>query len=122
MIDIRNVEDDRSGRLFFRGVSPSKVSQYEADFFTLLYQVQATTELISNNVDVGDSYGILRSSRRGATAHARNIRVEKDVIDAVHRWRKEALSGGVAIRLDLIDVYTTLEALAPTILGYSRAF
>jgi len=122
LIDIRNVEDDRSGRLFFQVVSPSKVSQYEADFFTLLYQVQATTELISNNVDVGDSYGILRSSRRGATAHARNIRVEKDVIDAVHRWRKEALSGGVAIRLDLIDVYTTLEALAPTILGYSRAF
>jgi len=78
--------------------------------------------LIGNNVDVGDIYGILRSSRRGATAHARNIRVEKDIIDAVHRWRKEALSGGVSIRPDLIDVYTTLEALAPTILGYSRAF
>lgn len=122
LIEIRSSDYDTSGRLFFRGISPAKISHYEADFFHILQQVQCNTDLIGNQVDVGDAYGILRSSRRGATAHARNIRVEKEVIDAVYRWRKEALSGGVSIRLDLIDVYTTLEALTPTILGYSRAF
>jgi len=122
LVNIRNEEKDESGRLFHRGISPSKVSQFEIDFFKQLYQVQATTDLIDNKIDVGEIYGMLRSSRRGATAHARNIGVQRDVIEAVHRWHQEAYSGGMSLRLDLIDVYTTLDALAPTILGYSRAF
>ncbi len=65
----------------------------------------------------------MRSSRRGATAHARNMKVGKDVIEAVHCWRREAFGGaGVTLRLDLIDVYTSLDALAPTLLEYSNAF
>ncbi len=55
--------------------------------------------------------------------HARNRKVRNEVIEAVHRWRREALGGGSgSIRLDLIDVYTSLDALAPTLLEYSSAF
>ena len=123
LVEIRDVEGHKNGRLFYRGITPAKLSQYEPDFFDILYQVQAMSDHISNQVDVADLYGIMRSGRRGATAHARNMKVSKDVIEAVHRWRREAFGGGgVAIRLDLIDVYTSLDALAPTLLDYSKAF
>ena len=74
-------------------------------------------------MEVADCFGILRSLRRWATVHARNRKVRNEVIEAVHRWRREALGGGSgSIRLDLIDVYTSLDALAPTLLEYSSAF
>lgn len=47
--------------------------------------------MIANQADIVDVYGIMRSSRRGATAHARNMKIPKDVIEAVHRWRREAV-------------------------------
>ena len=123
LVTIRNEEKDTVGRLFFRGTSPSRLNQYETDFFEVLYNVQATTDKISSQVEVADCFGILRSLRRGATAHARNMKVRNEVIEAVHRWRREALGGGSgSIRLDLIDVYTSLDALAPTLLEYSSAF
>ena len=123
LTDIRSEESDNSGRIFFRGVTPTKLNQYEADFYDILFRVQAGSDAIGNQVDIADTYGIMRSSRRGATAHARNMKVGKDVIEAVHRWRREAFGGaGVSIRLDLIDVYTSLDALSPTLLEYSNAF
>ena len=89
----------------------------------MLYKVQANTDAISNQVEVADYFGILRSSRRGATVHAQNRKVQNEVIKAVHRRRREALDGGSgSIRLDLIDVYTPLDAIAPTLLEYSNAF
>jgi hypothetical protein len=66
-------------------------------------------------------YGIARSIRRGVTAHTRNMDVSIDLLKAVNRWRKEANSQTGNPRLDMPDVYTTLEALLPTILRYSRA-
>jgi hypothetical protein len=85
LVRIRDKEDDGSGRLFYRGSSLAKISQFEAEFFRVLYAVQSCTDIIDNAVDTGEVYGILCSSRRGATAHARNIKVERDVIEAVHR-------------------------------------
>ena len=122
LVEIRSKESYESGRLFYRGVTPTKMSHYESDFFDVLYKVQANSDAISNQVEVADAYGMMRSSRRGATAHARNMKVKNDVIEAVHRWRREAFGGGGAIRLDLIDVYTSLDALSPTLLEYSSAF
>ena len=69
-----------------------------------------------------ESYGILRSIRRGATVHARNMGVSKEIIEAVHRWQREAMGTGYGLRLDLIDVYTSLDALSPTLLKYSQSF
>ncbi len=123
LIQIRSSEEDNNGRLFFRGVSPARLSQYEADFYDVLYKIQANSNAISDQVEVADAYGILRSLCRGATVHARNMKVSKDVIEAVHRWRREAFGkAGGSIHLDLIDVYTALDALAPTLLDYSRSF
>ena len=122
LINIRNEEGDSGGRLFYRGTALAKVHQYESDFFNILFKVQNSSTHISDSLDVAEVYGILRSSRRGATAHARNVKIGKYIIEAVNRWRKEAFGRGVSLRLDLLDVFTSLDALAPTLLGYSDAF
>ena len=122
LVAIRDAEPDDSGRLFFRRLVPGKVSEWECDFYSLLEAIQETTNSIERSINVREAYGILRSIRRGATVHARNMGVSKEVIEAVHRWQREALGTGYGIRLDLIDVYTSLDALSPTLLKYSQSF
>ena len=67
--------------------------------------VQQSSNVIKDSLDVRTAFGILRSSRRGATAHVRNMKIDKVIIEAVHRWRREVFSMGVGLRLDLIDVH-----------------
>jgi hypothetical protein len=93
--------------------------EWEGDFMTLLELVQASTELIGKDVDIRDSYGISRMTRRGVTAHARNMKVDEDLIKAVNRWRKD---GAGTARLDMIELYSEAHPLTPTYLRYSRAF
>lgn len=71
--------------------------------------------------EVREIYGILRSLRRGTTAHARNNGVSVDLLNAVNRWRKHKDSRTNAPRLDMDEVYTQLEAIKPTILRFSSA-
>ena len=122
LVAIRDGENDDSGRLFCRRLIPGRVSEWEYDFFSLLESIQNTTNTIENSVEVREAYGILRSIRRGATVHARNMGVKRDIIEAVHRWQRESMGAGYGIRLDLIDVYTALDALSPTLLKYSQSF
>jgi hypothetical protein len=110
-----------SGRLFSRKLATPKLHEFEDDWFTLLEKVQATTAHIEDEVDVREEFGIGRSQRRGVTAHARNMDVPIPLLNAVNRWRKEANSATGNPRLDMVDVYTTLEALLPTVLRFSRS-
>jgi hypothetical protein len=93
--------------------------EWEGDFMTLLELVQATTDLIGKEVELRDKFGINRTTRRGATAHARNMKVDEDIIKAVNQWMK--YDAGAA-RLDIIELYSELNALTPTYLRYSRVF
>jgi hypothetical protein len=102
--------------LFSRRLANPKMHEFEDNFFTVLEKVQATTDLIGDDVDVRDVFGIARSERRGVTAHARNMEVPIELLNAVNRWRKEANSATGNPHLDMMDVYTTLEALLPTVL------
>jgi hypothetical protein len=62
--------------------------------------------------DVLDKFGIGRSMRRGATAHARNMEVSEELIKVVHRWMNR--DKGTS-RLDMmIELYLNADALAPT--------
>jgi hypothetical protein len=70
---------------------------------TLLELVQASTDLIRKDVDIRDSYGISRTTLRGATAHARNMKVDEDLIKAVNWWMKD---GAGTARLDMIELYS----------------
>jgi hypothetical protein len=111
----------RSGRLFSRKLATPKMHKFEDDWSTVLEEVQATTEHIGDEVDVHETCGISRSERRGVTAHALNMEIGHELLNAVNRWRKEATSATGNPWLDMVDVYTALEALLPTVLRFSRA-
>jgi hypothetical protein len=108
------------GRLFQRVLPKPKLHEFEDDFFTVLEMVQSTTSVIGPSVDVRDLYGILRSTRRGVTSHARNMQLPEDNIKAFNRWGKDLNARSGASRLDMIEVCSKLEALAPTLLRFSR--
>jgi hypothetical protein len=82
---------------------------------------KCTTELIDQAVDVRDAYGLSHLSRRGVTAHVKVMQVSHDVNKAVHRWEKELNSRSGFPRLDMIDLYNTLESLVSVILRYCWA-
>jgi hypothetical protein len=121
LVKVLHESGRRGGRLFERKLKPTKLMEYEHDFYKVIEKVQSTSDLIADDVDVREAYGILRSLRRSVTAHARNMGVPKDLINAINRWRKEANSSTGAPRLDMDDVYAELDALIPLMLRYSRA-
>lgn len=121
LVDTLHSQGRRSGRLFSRRLVTAKLHEFEDDFFTVLEKVQVTSVALADDVDVREAYGIGRSGRRGVTAHARNMEVSVELLNAINRWRKEASSATGNPRLDMVDVYTTLEALLPTVLRFSRA-
>jgi hypothetical protein len=109
----------RNGRLFNRRLKVAKLEEFENDFFTVLEKVQATSNLFPEGIDIRDECGIARTIRRTVTAHARNMGIHRDVLNANNRWRAEFGSKTGNPRLDMADVYTTLESLLPTLLQFS---
>lgn len=119
LVTVRQAQNDVGGRLFQRKLLPPKLMEFEDDFCLILEKVQASTDLIEPEVDVRDKYGILRSLRRGLTAHARNMEVPENLLKTINRWRTEAESASGNPRLDMEDVYATLKSLLPTLLRFS---
>jgi hypothetical protein len=120
-MDIKRLAGENHGKLFVRKLRPAKLMEFEDDFYRVLERVQDTTGLISKEVCVRDVYGISRSLRRGVTAHSKNMRVDKELRDAINRWGKEANTKLGVARLDMGDTYTTLDSIMPLILEFSRA-
>jgi hypothetical protein len=78
--------------------------------------------LLDKDMEVRDSFGILRSLRRGFTSHAKNMRLPEEWINVMNRWRTEANSQTGAPRLDMADVYAALESLKPLLLSITQSF
>jgi hypothetical protein len=121
LVTLRTEKGDTTGRLFRRRLVPSKLYEFENDFFSVLRKVQNSTTFISRDTDVASSYGILRSLRRGMTAHARNMNVSKDELQTFNRWNKEMNAKTGLARLDMPDTYSALGSLKPTLLRVTRA-
>jgi hypothetical protein len=119
LVDIIHGKGRRTGRLFNRRLQIAKLQEFENDFFTVLEKVQAATNLFPEDVEIRDECGIARTLRRTVTAHARNMGIDVELIKAINRWRSEFSSKTDNPRLDMPDVYTTLESLLPTHLQFS---
>ncbi|KAG7368517.1 hypothetical protein IV203_031260 [Nitzschia inconspicua] len=121
---VKTIHDEGryTGRLFQRKLLPSRLFEFEDDFFTLLERVQATTDLIREDLDLRDEAGISRTIRRGATDHAVNMGVADNLIRAMNRWRSEIRSKDSGVGHTMIDRYTTLTSLKPTFLRYLNSF
>jgi hypothetical protein len=111
----------RPGRLFSWRLKVAKLQEFENDFFTVLEKVQVTTELFAQDLIIRDECGIARTIRRTLTAHARNMGIDIELLKAINRCRSEFSSKTGNPRLDIPDVYTTLESLLPTHLQFSWA-
>jgi hypothetical protein len=122
LVEIKQAAGARGGRLFARRLSPSKMFEFANDFFVLLERVQAQTEHIDKEMDVRDAYGLMRSSRRGLTSHAKNMGIPLEDLKAFNRWRSEIKIGnGGAGRLDMPDLYAALKSLTPALLRFTRS-
>ena len=97
----------------------STLSDFEDDFFEPLLDIQAskTLNLIDKKMDVRSEFGLWRSLRKGVTAHALNMGVPPELINAINRWRDERSRRGQPSRM--IDVRANIEAIVPTAVRYS---
>jgi hypothetical protein len=120
LIAVKKEMGQTHGKLFARNLRRAKLVEFEDDFYRIIERIQDTTDLISPEVDVRSEYGLPRTTRRTATAHARNMRLPKDLMDAIHRWGKEMNAKTGVPRLDMQDTYTTIDSIAPLILEFSR--
>jgi hypothetical protein len=103
-----------------------RLEDYAEAFTRMLERVQAAdTSLISQEIKVGDIYGIRRSGRRGVTTYMRNVGVSGDDIRAHHHnWvRTEHNVGSSRLTGNMLDYYTEVEQLLlalPTLLRWSQ--
>ena len=108
------------GKLFKRNLRKAKLCEFEDDFYRVIERIQDTTDLIPPEVEVRNECGLPRTIRRTATAHARNMRLPKDLLNAIHRWGKEMNATTGVPRLDMQDTYTTIDSICPLMLEFSR--
>jgi hypothetical protein len=102
---------------------PPMLMEFENDLFKVIEKSQAATGLIADETCIGDEYRMDQLTRQTATIQTKNMKVPDDVINANNWWRRDAVNGtGGGSCLDFIEVYTTVEALLPTALRFSRAF
>lgn len=107
----------KSKRLFFSTNNPAKLSDFEAEFYDILLRVQSSSNVINDETDVREEFGLRRSIRRGVTAHARNMNVDSDLIHVINRWKRE----GVKTSKNIIDLYSEFDQLKPSLLIFSRS-
>ena len=122
LCDLKRAKGHTTGRLLKRNLTMPRLYEFEHDFFRLLREVQATTSFIDQGVEVGSSYGILRSCRRGMTVHARNVGVSKEELNTFNRWSADMNSKTGVGRLDMAETYSALDHLKPTLLRVTRPF
>ena len=70
---------------------------------------------------VFEEMGISRSFRRGATTHARNMKVSEPDIDSMNRWRKFEAAKGGRPSMAMRDHYSQKVQMIDTFLRFPKA-
>jgi uncharacterized protein YcbK (DUF882 family) len=71
-------------KLFTRNLKHSKLYEVEHECYRVIEQIQDATGLLAPEIDVRNEYRLPRTTRRTARAHARNMHLPKDLMDAIH--------------------------------------
>ena len=120
LVDYIKSEGRRGGCLFQRRLIPTLLAEYENDFFPMLERVQNKTNLIDKELDIREVAGIYRTLRRGVSDHLINMEVDETLIKAINRWhRKRRAADGIGSKRNMLETYSTLSSLTPTLLRYS---
>jgi hypothetical protein len=94
----------------------------EMEILDHLHQVQTENpEVIPNDINVYEEYGISRLFRRGATTQDRNQRVDENDINLINRWRTVENAKGRKPKLQMQDHYSEIRQMVPSLLRFSLA-
>ena len=103
-------------------IARATVGDLDVLFISLWKRIQERSpKTLPLSVDVGEEFSISRSARRGATAHAQNSRIPKEVIEANNRWRKYQPSRGVMPGMSMMERYSDAKASVPTLVRFSSS-
>mmetsp|Transcript_9714 Transcript_9714/g.14043 ORF Transcript_9714/g.14043 Transcript_9714/m.14043 type:complete len:475 (-) Transcript_9714:1604-3028(-) len=95
---------------------------YEMTILDMLQKIKEKYhDVIPEQVNVYEDYGISRSFRRGVTTHARNLDVKKEDIDLMNRWRNVESAQGRKARMRMADHYSDISQMIPSLLRFSMA-
>ena len=72
-----------------------------------------------NDFDVKEDFSINRSFRRGSTTHTQNSKIPNHIIESMNRWKKFERAKGRKAKLAMIETYSDIEQLIPTLIQYS---
>jgi hypothetical protein len=97
-----------------------KASEYEWDILCEIENIQREeADVVGENVNVFEEYGVSRSFRRGSDAHAINQGVNAHDIERNNRWRTVEQAKGRAPQLRMIHHYSDVRQLLQALLRYS---
>jgi hypothetical protein len=100
-----------------------KVSMGDLDpsFLGILKRVQSRwPSVIPDTVKVEDEYSVFRSLRRGATSHAQNVKIPKEVIEANNRWRKRSRANSLTPGMSMMERYSDAKASVPALIRFLK--
>jgi hypothetical protein len=113
LVRVKKAMGQTHEKLFTRNLQQAKLCEFEDDFYQMIEHIQDTTQLIPQDVDVQNEYRLPRTTRRRtATAHARNMCLPKDLMDAIHHWGKEMNTNTGVPKFDMQDTYTTIDSIS----------
>ena len=78
--------------------------------------MQATSDLIDDNLGLRQEAGLRRSTRRGVANHGLNMNIDENLVKSICRWRIETDNRSGYVGITMIDRYTNIDALKPMFL------
>ena len=99
----------------------AKASDYRTDIFTKLEKIQTTTNLIDEDCNVWDDYGVQRSGRRFFTTRCTNKRVPKHEVELQCRWQADRASGVRTVLRSMIHLYSEVRNMIESLIRPSKA-
>ena len=90
------------------------------DCLELVSQEDHDDELDLHKHDIREDYSINRSFRRGSTSHAQNQGIPEDVINRQNRWTTVENAKGRRPKFNMVELYSDIEQLVPSMVRYSE--
>jgi hypothetical protein len=108
--------DDQGEKLKFADMNDIILDQLE-----ILKMEDSEEKLLGlNNFEIREDFSINRSFRRGSETHALNQKVPEVVINAQNRWKKIEAAKGRKAQFSMIENYSDIALLIPTMVRYSE--
>ena len=86
-----------------------------------LVEIQSSTDLIEDKIDVIESFGTSRTLRKTAEARAARDGLPPGIQDKMNRWKTVEAAEGRKPRFQMRDLYAGVLAQMPTTWRYSYA-